>query len=112
MSGDLLPPQLLYQGKTEHCHHKVDFPEEWDIWYSENHWSNESTMIQFADEILIPYVREMHNKLDLPLKQPALAVFDVFAAHHGYVLTNIIISEESEEMCSKQVLYLCMYIVV
>ena len=81
MSGDLLPPQLLYQGKAEHCHHKVDFPEEWDIWYSENHWSNESTMIRFADEILIPYVREMHNKLDLPLKQPALAVFDVFAAH-------------------------------
>jgi hypothetical protein len=39
-------------------------------------------MIRFADEILIPYVREMHNKLDLPLKQPALAVFDVFAAHH------------------------------
>ena len=43
MSGDLLPPQL--QGKTENCHPKVDFPEEWDIWHSENHWSNESTMI-------------------------------------------------------------------
>jgi hypothetical protein len=38
MSGNLLPPQLLYQGKTANCHHKVDFPEEWDIWYSENHW--------------------------------------------------------------------------
>jgi hypothetical protein len=79
MSGDLLPPQL--QGKTENCHPKVDFPEEWDIWHSENHWSNESTMIRFADKILIPYVREMRDKLDLPLKQPALAVFDVFAAH-------------------------------
>jgi hypothetical protein len=29
------PPQLLYQGKTKNCHPKVDFPEEWDIWYSE-----------------------------------------------------------------------------
>jgi hypothetical protein len=31
MSGDLLPPQLLYQGKTQNCHPKVDFPEEWDF---------------------------------------------------------------------------------
>jgi hypothetical protein len=81
MSGDLLPLQLLYQGKTENCHPKVDFPEEWVIWHSENHWSNESTMLRFADKIVIPYVMEMRDKLDLPLKQPALAVFDVFAAH-------------------------------
>ena len=63
MSGDILPPQLLYQEKTEKCHPKVDFPEEWDIWHSENHWSNESTMIRFADEILITYVREIRDKL-------------------------------------------------
>lgn len=51
------------------------------MWHSENHWSNETTMLRFAENILIPYVRETGDRLDLALKQPALAIFDVFAAH-------------------------------
>ncbi|KAI8516240.1 hypothetical protein Bbelb_048210 [Branchiostoma belcheri] len=31
LAGKLLPPQLLYQGKTEACHPKFPFPEEWDV---------------------------------------------------------------------------------
>ena len=41
MTGEYLPPQMIYKGKTERCHPKVAFPEGWDIWHSENHWSNE-----------------------------------------------------------------------
>jgi len=26
-SGDLLPPQLIYKGKTNNCHPKVNFPD-------------------------------------------------------------------------------------
>ena len=80
-TADLLPPHLLYQGKIEACHPKVEFPEGWDIWHSDNHWSNESTMLRYAQNVLIPYVNQTRDDLDLPLKQPALAIFDVFAAH-------------------------------
>ena len=31
MSGEFLPPQILYQGKTERCHPVFTFPEEYDI---------------------------------------------------------------------------------
>ena len=81
MSGDLLPPQLLYQGKTENCHPKVNFQKYWDIWHLENHRSNEETTLRFVDKIIIPYVMRTCERLDLPLRHPALAVFDVFAAH-------------------------------
>lgn len=34
-----------------------------------------------VDTILLSYINKMRDSLDLPLKQPALCVFDVFAAH-------------------------------
>ena len=37
MSGELLPIQLLYQGKTNHCHPKFTFPVEFDVWHTPKH---------------------------------------------------------------------------
>ena len=46
LSGDLLPPQVLYTGKTSLCHPNISFPDGWHIWHSPNHWSNEQTMLR------------------------------------------------------------------
>lgn len=35
MTGEYLPPQLIYNGQTPCCHTKVLFPKEWDVWHSE-----------------------------------------------------------------------------
>ena len=43
MSGDFLPPQLIYQGKTKKCLSHFQFPGSWDVTHSENHWANENT---------------------------------------------------------------------
>ena len=80
-SGGLLPPQLIYQGKTNGCHPKITFPEKWNVTHSGNHWSTEKTMLEYIECVIIPYVVETRNELDLPEDQPALAIFDVFAAH-------------------------------
>ena len=45
LSGDFLPVQLVYQGKLTKCLPFFEFPPEWDINFSENHWSNERTML-------------------------------------------------------------------
>ena len=42
MSGDFLPSQLIYQGKTKRCLSHFQFPHSWDVTYSENHWANET----------------------------------------------------------------------
>ena len=79
-SGTLLPPQLLYAGKTPKCLPPTKFPSDWDIFYSPNHWSNEDTMLHFLDNIIIPYINQRREELQTP-DQAALVIFDVYAAH-------------------------------
>ncbi|CAC5363248.1 unnamed protein product [Mytilus coruscus] len=63
----------------------VQFPKGWDIHHSENHWSNQQTILRFIDTILLSYIHEQRDRLNLPLKQPALAIFDVYAELSYYV---------------------------
>ena len=58
LSGDFLPVQLVYQGKTSKCLPKVVFPEGWDITCTLNHWCNEETMKDYIKKIIIPYVEK------------------------------------------------------
>lgn len=80
-AGELLPPQLIYQGKTDGCHPKFVFPESFDVYHSENHWSNEETMLRYIETVISPYINHVIVENDLPLAQKALCIFDVFAAH-------------------------------
>jgi hypothetical protein len=89
LSGILLPPQVLYKGKTHSCHPNINFPKDWDVYHSANHWSNETTMLHYLEQVIIPYVHATRKRLHLPSTQRALAIFDVFAAHrirYAYLL--------------------------
>jgi hypothetical protein len=81
MTGFLLPPHLIYCGKTNKCHPNITFPPGWDIHHSENHWSTEATMLHFIDYVLVPYVQSTKQELGLDKDHFSLALFDVFAAH-------------------------------
>ena len=59
--GDFLPVQVIYQGKTVRCHPQFEFPPEWDITHSPKHWSNESTMIQYIEKIIVLYVNSVRE---------------------------------------------------
>ena len=56
MKGKLLPTQVIYAGKTPACLPKADYPSDWFLTYTENHWSNEQTMLGYLHNIFIPYV--------------------------------------------------------
>ena len=75
--GDFLPLQLIYAGKTSRCHPKFKFPPEWHITHSQKHWSNEETMIQHVDNIILPYVERTREMLDRE-EAPALVIMDNF----------------------------------
>lgn len=79
LSGKLLPPQVMYAGKTDRCHAKVKFPTDWDVWYCKYHWSNEITMLRFLGTAL-PYEETYRSRVGDANKH-ALRIFDVFAAH-------------------------------
>ena len=40
--------QLFYKGKTTKSFPTVDFPKQWHLTFTANHWSNESTMIDYV----------------------------------------------------------------
>ena len=62
MEGDFLPPQLLYEGRTERCHPSFSFPKDWDIWHSRNHWSNEDTMLRYLEKIIVPFISKKREE--------------------------------------------------
>ena len=87
MSGEFLPPQLVYEGKTRRCIPKVSFPSGWDVTYTDNHWCNESTMKDYIHKIILPYVQKKRQELKLSCDYPALVLFDNFK---GQCTTNIL----------------------
>ena len=78
LAGDFLPPQLIYQGKTTKCLPSVDFPQDWHVTYSENHWANEATMVDYLEKILFPYIEKKRHELQLHEDYPALVLFNQF----------------------------------
>ena len=58
LSGDFLPLQLIYTGKTPACHPKVTFPTDWDITHTSNHWANEEKVKDYVSKVIVPYVKK------------------------------------------------------
>ena len=58
MSGNFLPIQLIYKGKTVRCHPRFNFPTDFHVTHNDNHWANEETSIQILKKIIIPYIEK------------------------------------------------------
>ena len=91
---------MIYKGKTLHCHPKVSFPQGWDVWHSDNHWSNEETMKRYIEKIIVPFVSQNREALKLEKTHPALALFDCF---RGQTTPDIIALLESHNIIVVQV---------
>lgn len=84
MHGDLLPLQLIFQGKTARslpdptaasiaslCH----------LTQSENHWSSQATMQQYISEIIMPHAERCIQQHRLHADAKIILVLDVWAVH-------------------------------
>ena len=80
MDGQFLPLQVLYQGKTDRCHPKYTFPDDFDIFHTANHWATGETVIRYISNIILPYVHKVRSDLSSP-DQHGLVIFDVFRGH-------------------------------
>ena len=50
-------------GKTNQCHPKVKFPDDWLITHTPNHWPKETTMVNYITEVIIPYIKSKRKEL-------------------------------------------------
>lgn len=78
MSGDFLPPQLVYQGKTKRCLPRFEYLPNWDITFTENQWSNEDTTHPYIVKILLLYLQQKRKELGLSPDYRALLICDNF----------------------------------
>lgn len=77
LSGNFLPMQLIYGGKTSKSLPRVDFPDSFSLSVNVKHYSNEQESLKFFDEVIVPYLDSERKKLNLP-NQYALVIMDVF----------------------------------
>jgi len=77
----MLPPQLIFQGKTDRVHPTIELPEGWNVTHTLNHWSDEKTLIEHAELVLKPYREKVIQELGLPSRQRGLYILDVYKPH-------------------------------
>ena len=77
LTGDFLPLQLIYKGKSPRCHPRFQFPSDWHVTHSPKHWSTEQTMVQYITKIIVPYIEAKREALG-DSEQSALVIMDNF----------------------------------
>ena len=55
-SGIFLPFQVIYQGKTPACLPRFVFPDNWNMTFTQNHWSNEDKTLEYIPKVILPFV--------------------------------------------------------
>ena len=97
LCGEFLPIQLIYTGKTDRCHPSYSFPIDWSITHSDNHWSNESTMLTYINDIIVQFVKSVRDDLGIDDSQAALALLDHFK---GQLTGNVMAALEKNNIQS------------
>ena len=90
LTGDFLPVQLVYKGKTSRCHPHFQFPSGWHNAHSPKHWSTEETMLQYIEHIILPYVRQVRERLQKGDDKPAVAIMDNFKGQITEAVTSLL----------------------
>ena len=52
MAGDFLPPQLIYKGINQEVPFSSHIPSDLHVNFTDNHWSNEDTMVDYLEKVL------------------------------------------------------------
>ena len=72
--------ELVGKDDKHRCIPKVELPDDWHVTFSVNHRSNEGTMIDYIEKILLQYMERKRKELQLTRCYPALVIFDNFKA--------------------------------
>ena len=62
LTGNFLPMQLIYEGKTKRSLPKFNFPNSFSVTFTENHWSNTDKSVEFFEEIIFPYLDKVKKE--------------------------------------------------
>ena len=78
LSGDMLPFQIVYTGKTSHSLPSAEFLEGFLLGFNKSHWSNEEETLRLLKEDLSSFITKVKKKLKFPQNQVACLIWDAF----------------------------------
>lgn len=84
LDGDLLPLQLVFQGKTSKSLPAMTpavTEAGFHLTCSHNHWSSQETMKQYIEHIIMPYSKRKISQHCLPAETKIVLVLDVWSVH-------------------------------
>jgi|LNAP01.1.fsa_nt_gb predicted nucleic acid-binding Zn-ribbon protein len=84
LSGDLLPLQLVFTGKTQRCLPAAtadSIAARVHLTFSDNHWSSQQTMQQWITHVLMLHVERCIEKHQLNSDAKIILVLDVWSVH-------------------------------
>ena len=79
-NGTMLPPMLIFKGKTDKTIKKLRISEGFIVKTQEKSWMDEELMEVWVEEIWLKHVREVSKQLG---SDDSLLTFDAFSAHKG-----------------------------
>ena len=77
-TGEILPIELIYAGKSERSLSKYSFPPSFSVTFTENNWSNTEKFVEFFKEIILPCFEDIKRSKSYPLEQHALIIMATF----------------------------------
>ena len=79
LSGEFLPMQVIYQGKTIASQLRgFKFSRGFAISQNPKHYLNEDEILTLIDKVIVPYVERKRKELKLAPTEKALLIWDVF----------------------------------
>ena len=89
LTGEFLPIQMIYQGKTKSCLPKHKFPKTFHITYTKNQWSNTEKSVEFFQHVIFPYLKKVKEEKGYPEEQMSLIIMDTLKGQDNETLTKL-----------------------
>jgi DDE superfamily endonuclease len=81
-TGELLPTQYIFGGKTTRCHPKDPPTRDGDYFtQTESHWQTPETFMEYLDKVIMPYKEATIRRLGLPVDQKMILKLDLHYSH-------------------------------
>ena len=89
----MLPPMLIFKGKTDKTMKKLRIPEGFIVKTQEKSWMDEGLMEVWVEEIWLKYIKEVSKQLGFV---SSLLTFDAFSAHKTDDVQSKLVENKSD----------------
>ena len=89
ISEEFIPIQVIYKGKTTRYLLSYAFPKNFDITFSENHWSNTEKAIRFFKKVVFPCLKNVRQSKVYQNGQMSPVIMDTFKGQDNEEVAKI-----------------------